>query len=405
MERQSFRLARGMSHHDRDQGRVCAGGVVQARSHTYGMHDPAEKGTLVLDAVLTSKLDERLARFDALEGMLNDPAGAAQPNYPDLLREYGSLRESMTLYRAYREACQELAYNEALSTNTAEDAELRQMAKEEIPALREACGTLADQISEMVSGASADDNKNVILEIRAGTGGDEAALFAGDLYRMYSSYAATRGWTVEEVSAHPGEQGGFREVILGLQGENVYRDLKYEGGGHRVQRVPVTESQGRIHTSAATVAVLPEAEEYEIEIHQQDLRIETVRATGPGGQSVNTTDSAVRITHLPTGLIVHIADEKSQLKNKAKALRVLRSRLYEMKMREEEEARAAERKGQVGTGDRSERVRTYNFPQDRCTDHRLGRNFSLNDIITGKLDKLIEAMNEYGKQQQLAGQA
>lgn len=359
----------------------------------------------MLDAVLTSKLDERLARFDELEAMLNDPAVPAQPNYPDLLREYGTLRESMTLYRAYREACRELEYNEALAADTAEDAELRDMAREEIPALSETCTSLAGQLSEMVSGASAEDNKNVILEIRAGTGGDEAALFAGDLFRMYSSYAGTRSWTVEEVSAQPGEQGGFREVILGIQGENVYRDLKFEGGGHRVQRVPATESQGRIHTSAATVAVLPEAEEYEIEIRQQDLRIETVRATGPGGQSVNTTDSAVRITHLPTGLIVHIADEKSQLKNKAKAMRVLRSRLYEMKMREEEEARAAERKGQVGSGDRSERIRTYNFPQDRCTDHRLGRNFPLNDIIAGKLDKLVEAMNEYGRQKQLAEQA
>ncbi len=355
----------------------------------------------MLDANLKQKLDERLQRFEEFEAKINSPAGSSDPRLPDWLRECGSLRESMEKYRKYIDLCGELEENRALAESD-EDHELQSLAAEEVKALEPRIEKLSHELVEMLIGSGADDNRNVMLEIRAGTGGNEAALFAGDLCRMYGAYAAQRGWKIEEVSAHPGEAGGFKEIILGIQGENVYRDLKHEGGGHRVQRVPVTESQGRIHTSAATVAVLPEAEEYDIELKPEDLEITTMRATGPGGQSVNTTDSAVRIVHVPTGIQVHMADEKSQHKNKAKALRVLRARVFEAKREKEEAQRAAERKGQVGSGDRSQRVRTYNFPQARCTDHRLGKNFSLDDIIAGKLDKLVEALIDYGRQQELS---
>ncbi len=353
----------------------------------------------MLEEKATGKLNERLVRFNELEEKLNSPEGPADPHYPDILREYGSLRTSMEKYQNYVSLTGELAENRELAAG--DDADLAELAEEEIPEIEKKLEALSQELLDLLYGKAADDNRNLMIEIRAGTGGDEAAIFAGDLLRMYSNYAEAMGWKIEEVSSSPAEQGGFKEVIISLQGEGAYTALKFEGGGHRVQRVPATESQGRIHTSAATVAILPEAEEYEVDIKAQDIRVETVRATGPGGQSVNTTDSAVRITHLETGLIVHVADEKSQLKNKHKAMRVLRSRLYELKKREEEAARAAERKGQVGSGDRSERIRTYNYPQDRCTDHRLGKNFPLNDIVSGKMQKMIEALIEYGKQLEL----
>ena len=353
----------------------------------------------MLEEKAKAKFAARLQRFEELEAQINSPEGVQDPKYPDMLREYGTLRESMELFRKYLKLETEIVENTELVAGS--DKELAELAAEEIAEEEEQLEELAEKLSDILYGNVADDNRNVMLEIRAGTGGDEAALFAGDLTRMYMTYADIAGWKVEEVSASPAEQGGFKEVILSVQGKGAFAALKYEGGGHRVQRVPVTESQGRIHTSAATVAVMPEAEEYEVEIKPQDIRVETVRATGPGGQSVNTTDSAVRITHLETGLIVHVADEKSQLKNKQKAMRVLRARLYELKVRQEEEARAAERKGQVGSGDRSERVRTYNYPQDRCTDHRLGKNYSLTDIINGKMQKLVDALLEYGKMQEL----
>lgn len=353
----------------------------------------------MLEQKVIDKLEERLLRFTELEGEINSPEGPASPKYPDMLREYGSLRASMEKYGEYKKATAALIENKEFIDG--DDPEMAELAAEELPEIEKNLEDLTTDLMDLLYGTSADDNRNVMLEIRAGTGGDEAAIFAGDLFRMYSNYADAVGWKIEEVSASPSEQGGFKEVIISVQGEGAFSALKFEGGGHRVQRVPATESQGRIHTSAATVAVMPEAEEYEVDIKPQDIRLETVRATGPGGQSVNTTDSAVRITHLETGLIVHVADEKSQLKNKAKAMRVLRSRLYELKQREEAEARAAERKGQVGSGDRSERVRTYNFPQDRCTDHRLGKNFSLADIISGKMQKLIDGLLEYGKQLEL----
>ncbi len=355
----------------------------------------------MMEVKMKEKLDGRLTRFRELEAAINSPEGVGDPRYPDMLREYGSLRDSMEQFLQYLKCEQDIADNQSIADNTSEDKELREMAREEIASLTAKAGEISQTLHDQLYGNAADDNRNVMLEIRAGTGGEEAALFAADLLRMYVTYAETRGWKIEEVSASPSEHGGFREVIISVQGVGAFTELKWEGGGHRVQRVPETESQGRIHTSAATVAVLPEAEEYELEINPQDLKIDTVRSTGPGGQSVNTTDSAVRIQHVPTGLIVHVADEKSQMKNKQKAMRVLRSRLYEMKKREEDALRAAERKEQVGTGDRSERIRTYNYPQDRCTDHRLGKNFSLNDIINGKMQKLVEAMLEYAKQQEM----
>ncbi len=352
----------------------------------------------MLEEKAKAKLEERLVRFTELEDTINSPEGATDPKYPDMLREYGTLRESMEMFKEYQAL--ETAAAESREIIAGDDAELAELAADELQEQEAGIEELSTKLFDLLYGDAVNDNRNVMLEIRAGTGGDEAALFAGDLTRMYTTYADIVGWKVEEVSASPAEQGGFKEIILSVQGEGAFAALKFEGGGHRVQRVPATESQGRIHTSAATVAVMPEAEEYEVEIKPQDIRVETVRATGPGGQSVNTTDSAVRITHLETGLIVHVADEKSQLKNKQKAMRVLRTRLYELKVRQEEEARAAERKGQVGSGDRSERVRTYNYPQDRCTDHRLGKNFSLTDIINGKMQKLVDALIEYGRMQE-----
>lgn len=352
----------------------------------------------MLDERIRTKLDERLRRYEELEAYLQDPASVLDPRYPDRLREHGTLGRELQPYQEYLALEKQIQeYRELLN-----DKELGVLVREELPVLEAKAKAMAEEILDRLVGDRADDSKNVIVEIRAGTGGDEAAIFAGDLFRMYRHYAESRGWRLEEISASPSERGGFKEIIFGLQGENVYRDMKYEAGGHRVQRVPETESQGRIHTSAATVAVLPEMEEYEVELKPEDLKIDIQASGGPGGQSVNTTNSAVRITHIPTGIVVMMQEEKSQHKNKAKALRILRSRVYELKKREAEEKRAAERRMQTGSGDRSERIRTYNFPQNRCTDHRLGRNFSLDEIIEGRLDKLIEALVAYGKEQAIA---
>lgn len=355
----------------------------------------------MLDAKVKAKLDERLARFRELDAKLADPAIGADPQIGDYMRERGTLAKSMALYQDYLAVARELADNREIAGDANQDRELRELAQAEIPALEEKTDALEAEVVDMILGASADNNRNVILEIRAGTGGEEAALFAGDLYRMYRNYADARGWKFEIMSMHESERGGFKEVIISVIGENAYRDLRLEGGGHRVQRVPETEAQGRIHTSAATVAVMPEAEEYEVEIKPEDLQISIQCSGGPGGQSVNTTQSSVRIIHVPTGITVFMQEEKSQHKNKAKGMRVLRSRLYELKKAEEDAKRAAERRGQTGSGDRSERVRTYNFPQDRCTDHRLGKNFSLGDIVEGKLDKLIGELVEYARQEEL----
>ena len=285
-----------------------------------------------------------------------------------------------------------------------EDPELAELAKEELPELESRRDELGERIKLLLLPKDPNDNKNVLVEIRAGTGGDEAALFAGDLCRMYSRYSEGRGWRVEVVSMSEGTQGGVKEAILLVSGDSVYSALKFESGVHRVQRVPATESQGRIHTSAATVAILPEAEESELNIRDEDLRIDTYRSSGAGGQHVNTTDSAIRITHMPSGLVVTCQDEKSQHKNKAKALKVLASRLADLQRQEEEAKRAEERRGMVRSGDRSEKIRTYNFPQDRVTDHRIGlTTHNLPGVLQGDMKQIIEALQTHYQTELLRG--
>ena len=275
------------------------------------------------------------------------------------------------------------------------EAELREMAAEEIEPLANERDCLANDVLRFMIPPDATDSRNSVMEIRGGAGGDEANIFAGDLFRMYSRYAETRGWRVEIMSSSPADVGGFKEIIFNMTGEEAYKFLKFESGVHRVQRVPATETQGRIHTSTATVAVLPEAEEVDVQINPQDLDISTMRASGAGGQHVNTTDSAVMMVHKPTGVTVYCADESSQIKNRAKALTVMRSRLLQAKVDEEHAKYAAERKGQIGTGDRSERIRTYNYPQGRLTDHRIGLSLSLPTVVEGDLDDLIDALQNY----------
>jgi peptide chain release factor 1 len=286
-----------------------------------------------------------------------------------------------------------------------DDAEMRELAELEIVTLERERDTLDEELKVLLLPKDPNDHKNAVLEIRAGTGGDEAALFAGDLFRMYSRYAEKRGWRIETLSVSSSEAGGFKEIIALISGDDIYSTMKFESGTHRVQRVPVTESQGRIHTSACTVAILPEAEEIELNIAESDLRFDVFRASGPGGQSVNTTDSAVRITHLPTGLVVSCQDEKSQHKNKAKGLTVLRARLYDKMQAEAHAQRADARKLQVGSGDRSERIRTYNYPQNRVTDHRIGLTlYKLDEVISGDLDPVVEPiMADYQAKQLNSG--
>src|SRR6266436_1549204 len=300
----------------------------------------------------------------------------------------------------YQEMTQELSTHQMVVES--DDAEMRHMAQEEEKLLTVRKEQTERELKLLLLPHDPIDDKNIILEIRAGTGGDEAGIFAGDLFRMYSRYAESQGWKVEVMESSPAQMGGVKEIVAAIQGKKVYSKLKYESGVHRVQRVPDTETQGRIHTSAATVAVLPEADEIDIKIEAKDLRIDTFCSSGPGGQSVNTTYSAVRITHLPTGLVVSQQDEKSQIKNRAKAMRVLRSRLYEMELEKQQAAIGAERRGQIKTGDRSEKIRTYNFPQNRVTDHRIGLTLhQLTDVMEGKLNQLVDGLSGHYEAERL----
>jgi peptide chain release factor 1 len=348
-----------------------------------------------------SKLDGILARFDELGELM---ATAGGDDYAGLAREFAELEPVVEKVRALRAAREELRGVDEMLADSGLDAEMREMAELERQGFEERLPELEQAVRFALLPKDEADEKSAILEIRAGTGGEEAALFAGDLYRMYQRYAELHRWKFEPISVSDTGLGGLKEVVVAIKGQSVFARLKYEAGVHRVQRVPATETQGRIHTSAATVAVLPEAEEVDIKVEDKDLRIDVFRASGPGGQSVNTTDSAVRITHLPTGIVVSQQDEKSQHKNKAKALRVLRARLYDAERAAKDAERAESRKGQVGSGDRSERIRTYNFPQGRCSDHRINLTlYKLDKIMTGEaLDEVIDALITEGQAARLS---
>ena len=332
-------------------------------------------------------------RYEKLNELLSDPEVISDTNK---LREYSKeqsdIQETVEVYREYKDVREQLKDAKAMLEDKL-DAEMREMVKEEVSELESQEKTLSERLKILLVPKDPNDDKNVIVEVRGAAGGDEAALFAGDLYRMYSRYAEVQGWKTEIIEASYTELGGYKEIIFMINGKGAFAKLKFENGAHRVQRVPETESGGRIHTSTATVAVLPEAEEVEIDIHEKDVRVDTFASSGPGGQSVNTTMSAVRLTHLPTGVVVSCQDEKSQIKNKEKAMKVLRARVYD-KFRQEAQAEYDQnRKQAVGTGDRSERIRTYNFPQNRVTDHRIGLTIQkLDQILQGKLDDFINAL-------------
>jgi len=336
------------------------------------------------------RMDQLVKRFDMLEAQM--AAGPEPEAYVKMASEYAELQDMAGKIRELRAAEGELADLEAMLADKTTDAEMRELAEADLSAVEERIETLQKDIQILLLPKDAADERNAILEIRAGTGGDEAALFAGDLFRMYERYAASKGWRFEVASASEGEVGGFKEVIATVSGKGVFAHLKFESGVHRVQRVPATEAGGRIHTSAATVAVLPEAEEVDIEIRQEDIRIDTMRASGAGGQHVNTTDSAVRITHLPTGIIV-VQAEKSQHQNRARAMQILRARLYDMERSKAADERSESRRLQVGSGDRSERIRTYNFPQGRVTDHRINLTlYKLDRVMEGEMDEIVDAL-------------
>ena len=340
------------------------------------------------------KLQAIEERYDKLTTLISDPAVQAdQQEYRAHTKALSEIQPIIEHFHLYKEVVDEATQAKELADEAKDDDELRELAQQELIQLEERRETLLQEIKVLLIPKDPNDEKNVVLEIRAGTGGDEAGLFAADLFRMYARYAETLGWRVEVLSSNETGVGAIKEVIALIEGKRVYSQLKYESGVHRVQRVPATEASGRIHTSTATVAVLPEAEEVDIHIEDKDLRIDTFCSSGPGGQSVNTTYSAVRITHIPTGLVVSQQDEKSQIKNKAKAMKVLRSRLYEIELQRQQDEIASDRKGQVGTGERSEKIRTYNFPQSRITDHRIGfTTHQLPSVLAGGLDELINTV-------------
>ncbi|EMR5085823.1 peptide chain release factor 1 [Listeria monocytogenes] len=332
-------------------------------------------------------------RYDELNELLSDPDVVSDPKrLRDLSKEQSGITATVETYREYKNVNEQINETKELLGEKLDD-EMREMAKEEFAELQKEKTDLEERLKLLLVPKDPNDDKNVILEIRGAAGGDEAALFAGDLFRMYSKYAESRGWKVEIMDANPTGIDGYKEIIAMMNGNDAFSRMKYENGAHRVQRVPETESGGRIHTSTATVAILPEAEEVEIELHDKDIRTDTFASTGAGGQSVNTTMSAVRLTHIPTGIVVSMQDERSQLKNKDKAMKVLRARVYDKFEREAREEYDANRKSAVGTGDRSERIRTYNYPQNRVTDHRIGLTIQkLDQIMEGKLDEIIDAL-------------
>jgi peptide chain release factor 1 len=347
-------------------------------------------------------LQSKLARYEELEKMLQDPAVLSDSyKLSQLQREYGGLSKVARRVREFNRLEQE-EENARQMVAAESDSELMAYAQEELDKLTRERETLQKELEDMVLAGDALTRGSLIMEIRAGTGGEEAALFARDLFEMYQKFAAKRGWKVEVMEFSPSDMGGVREVIFSVAGEGAFQQLQFESGGHRVQRVPETETQGRVHTSLATVAVLPEATEVEIDIRDEDLQIDTMRAGGPGGQKVNKTESAIRITHIPTGIVGKCQDEKSQHKNKAKAMRVLRSRLLQKRQEEAHAARASQRKLQVGSGDRSERIRTYNFPQNRMTDHRVNLTlYKLDQLMQGEADELVESLVKFDRDERL----
>ncbi len=349
-------------------------------------------------------LEIKLKRFEELELQLQDAVVLSSPaRVVEIQREYGGLRKVALAVRNYQQLIDDIEVAQEM-VDSETDSAARAYAKQELKDLEGKREVLQAELEDIATAGDSITRGGLIMEIRAGTGGEEAALFAGNLFEMYTRYVEKRGWKFELIDSYPSEMGGFKEITFSVTGEGAFHELQFESGGHRVQRVPETEAQGRVHTSAATVAVMPEASEVELVIRDEDLQIDTMRAGGPGGQKVNKTESAVRITHLPTGVVVKCQDEKSQHKNKAKAMRVLRSRILEAQQRKAAEERASHRRTLIGSGDRSERIRTYNFPQGRCTDHRIGLTlYKLDQIMAGELDELISALLEFDRQERLKG--